>query len=95
MSIQSTHLQNFTVFEKTKIEFSKGINVVIGTNGTGKTHLLKAMYGICEGINNRTQDVYDISQPYFSVNPIELVRSKENSNIKTFVELNFSETSSA
>lgn len=92
MSIISAHLQNFTVFEKIKLEFSKGINVVIGMNGTGKTHLLKAMYGICEGINNSTKEVYDISQPYFSVNPIELVRSKEKSDIKTFVELNFSET---
>lgn len=91
MSIKSAHLQNFTVFENLEVEFSKGINVVIGTNGTGKTHILKVMYGICEGINNNGKEVYDISQPYFSVNPLELIRSKDSSNSRTFIELNFGE----
>lgn len=77
------------MFENLEVEFSKGINVVIGTNGMGKTHILKAMYGICEGINNNDKEVYDISQPYFSVNPIELIRSKDSSNSRTFIELNF------
>lgn len=95
MSIKSVYLQNFTVFEELKIDLSKGINVVIGTNGTGKTHLLKSMYGICEGINNRTTDVYDIAQPYFSVSPIELIRFKKNMDTRTFVELNFGESKTA
>lgn len=91
MSIKFAHLQNFTVFENLEVEFSNGINVIIGTNGTGKTHILKAMYGICEGINNSDKEVYDISQPYFSVNPLELIRSKDRSNSRTFVKLNFGE----
>lgn len=95
MSIKFTHLHNFTVFEDLQIAFSKGINVVVGTNGTGKTHLLKAMYGICEGINNRTDDLYDISQPYFSVNPVELIRFKESSEVRTFIELNFGKSKAA
>ncbi|MBF0109005.1 MAG: AAA family ATPase [Magnetococcales bacterium] len=37
-------LSNFTVFEALDIEFSKGINVFVGANGTGKTHLLKLLY---------------------------------------------------
>ena len=95
MSIKSVHLQNFTVFENLEVEFSRGINVVIGTNGTGKTHILKAMYGICEGINSSNTDVYDISQPYFSVNPLELIRSKDSSNPRTFIKLNFGENRAA
>lgn len=95
MPIKSAHLQNFTVFKELQMNFSNGVNVVIGTNGTGKTHLLKSMYGICEGINNRGTDAYDISQPYFSVNPLELVRDKINRDTKTFVKLYFSEESSA
>lgn len=41
-----THLTltNFTVFEQLEMEFSKGINVFIGANGTGKTHILKILY---------------------------------------------------
>ena len=40
-------LNNFTVFEELKLDFSTGINVLVGTNGTGKTHLLKTLYSSC------------------------------------------------
>lgn len=35
---------NFTVFTDLDVEFTSGINVFIGENGTGKTHLMKAIY---------------------------------------------------
>ena len=44
MSLKSIQVQNFTVFEEEKIEFSRGINVMVGPNGVGKTHLLKLLY---------------------------------------------------
>lgn len=37
-------LQNFTAFSDQAMEFVSGINVLIGENGTGKTHVLKALY---------------------------------------------------
>jgi hypothetical protein len=37
-------LENFTVFEKARFEWAAGINVFVGANGTGKTHLLKLLY---------------------------------------------------
>ncbi|MFO0574540.1 MAG: ATP-binding protein [Polyangia bacterium] len=49
MPIYRTTLVNFTVFERAEFEFSRGINVLIGKNGTGKSHLLKALYGMTEG----------------------------------------------
>ncbi|MBF0583184.1 MAG: AAA family ATPase [Magnetococcales bacterium] len=41
-----THLTltNFTAFEHLEMEFSKGVNVFVGANGTGKTHILKLLY---------------------------------------------------
>lgn len=44
-----THIKvnNFTSFSNLDQEFSPGINVVIGANGTGKTHLLKILYAAC------------------------------------------------
>ena len=48
MSIESIGLKNFTVFEDFELEVSSGINLFIGENGTGKTHLLKAIYAACE-----------------------------------------------
>jgi len=47
MAINSIELQNFTVFENIKCAFSSGVNVIIGANGTGKTHLLKVIYSFC------------------------------------------------
>lgn len=49
--IDRLELKNFTVFDKLKIDFSSKINVIIGENGTGKTHLLKSTYGLCSGAN--------------------------------------------
>ena len=31
--------------------FSPGINIIIGENGTGKTHLIKAIYSACSLVN--------------------------------------------
>ncbi len=42
--IKYLKLQNFTVFKDAELEFSPGLNVIIGENGTGKTHLLKLGY---------------------------------------------------
>ena len=47
--ITNLTLKNFTVFTGLTLELSPKINVIIGENGTGKTHLLKAAYGLCAG----------------------------------------------
>jgi ABC-type ATPase involved in cell division len=46
-SITRLRLQNFTAFESLDLSFSPGINVLIGVNGTGKTHILKVLYAAC------------------------------------------------
>lgn len=40
--------EKFTVFESLEIPFSRGINILVGENGTGKTHILKAAYAACD-----------------------------------------------
>lgn len=37
-------LQNFTAFSELEENLSPGVTVIIGANGTGKTHLLKVLY---------------------------------------------------
>ncbi|ABZ83031.1 conserved hypothetical protein [Heliomicrobium modesticaldum Ice1] len=36
--------ENFSAFESLDLSFSPGINVFIGKNGTGKTHVMKTLY---------------------------------------------------
>ena len=44
--ISHFHLKNFIAFADLGIDFSPGINIVIGENGTGKTQLLKAILAL-------------------------------------------------
>jgi energy-coupling factor transporter ATP-binding protein EcfA2 len=46
--IERLKLKNFTAFKELDMEFAPGVNLFIGANGTGKTHILKAMYA---GVN--------------------------------------------
>lgn len=50
---------NFTVFTDIDITFSPGINIIIGKNGTGKTHLMKAIYAACSLIDKRVDRTFD------------------------------------
>lgn len=38
-------IENFTAFDNLDLKLTNGINVLIGANGTGKTHLMKMLYG--------------------------------------------------
>jgi energy-coupling factor transporter ATP-binding protein EcfA2 len=47
MKVTSLKLKNFTVFrDEATIPFCSGINVLIGANGTGKSHVLKMVYSV-------------------------------------------------
>lgn len=44
MAIKRIQLENFTVFENLDINLEAGMNVLIGENGLGKTHIMKLLY---------------------------------------------------
>lgn len=50
--IQRLELENFTCFSKAAMDFSSGINVFIGENGSGKTHVLKVLYLLSDKVNH-------------------------------------------
>lgn len=52
MAIKRIQLENFTVFDKMDIEFTEGINVFIGENGVGKTHVMKVLYSACQAVKH-------------------------------------------
>jgi ABC-type cobalamin/Fe3+-siderophores transport system ATPase subunit len=47
-------LERFTAFEEASFEFASGVNVLIGENGTGKSHLLKLIYCVSESVRRHT-----------------------------------------
>ena len=54
--LKRLHLRNFTVFEDAEFEFGEGLNVIVGTNGTGKSHVLKAGYAVLRSLTSRLKN---------------------------------------
>ena len=48
MALTRVKLERFTAFSELDLELSPGINVLLGENGTGKTHVMKVCYAACE-----------------------------------------------
>ena len=42
--LRSLRLKDFTVFQEADLRFGANLNVLVGENGSGKTHILKAAY---------------------------------------------------
>lgn len=51
--IQTLDIKNFTAFQQITLSCSPGVNVVIGANGTGKSHLLKLAYALSSVLNRK------------------------------------------
>lgn len=54
--LKRLQIRDFTVFASADFEFSKGLNVIVGTNGTGKSHVLKLGYAVLKGLKGRLQE---------------------------------------
>lgn len=50
--LKTLEIKNFTCFPEAKLEFSPGLNVIVGENGTGKSHLLKLGYAVLRSLKN-------------------------------------------
>jgi ABC-type ATPase involved in cell division len=57
MVLTKIYLENFTVFDKIEMKFTPNINVFIGENGTGKTHVMKLLYSACQAAQIQTTAV--------------------------------------
>ena len=44
--LKTLEVRNFTAFPEARLDFAEGLNVIVGENGTGKTHLLKLPYAV-------------------------------------------------
>ena len=75
MAIKKIQLNNFTVFEDLTMDVSSGVNVFIGENGMGKTHIMKVLYSACQARKS------DVSFPHKMVR----VFQPDDSNIQRLV----------
>ena len=102
MAINKLSIKRFTVFDKIEFDFCDGINVFIGENGTGKTHLLKIIYAICgcerleSTENKKTQDFNEKIRACFQTkdlakltsNHVDDITRSKNTIIEAFIDDN-------
>jgi len=94
MAVKKIEIKDFNIFKDFELEFSPGINVFIGENGTGKTQLLKLLYAEdCKrwGYPNKNNYFTGRLQAWYQLFGKEYVNSlNENSIVK--IESNDYET---
>jgi len=79
--IKLLNIKGFTKFVDTQnIEFCDGINVLIGTNGVGKTHILKLLYMITKSLKNHqfNDNLKENLKNYFKTDSLSTLISKFN-----------------
>lgn len=75
MPIERICIKNFTAFDEFTMECAEGINVIIGENGTGKTHLMKGVYMILQEINIFNGEPKHLMYNYFKSSNDEVIRN--------------------
>ena len=78
MPIKCIGLKNFTVFEDFQLEVSSGINVFVGENGTGKTHLLKALYAACEITKDKSLGANFLEKCFKNQGSVDFFKNDKN-----------------
>ncbi len=62
---ESLQLENFTAFTKAEFDFVSGLNIFVGENGTGKTHVMKALYAMQLAQSRQSSDIRTILEDLF------------------------------
>lgn len=80
--LKSLELENFTAFGTARLQFAKGLNIFVGENGLGKTHLLKLPYVVAsvsaeEGRKpNASEPTKALLQPRIAQKLVNVLRSE-------------------
>ena len=86
MKINKLRLINFRNYEEVEVEFSKGVNIILGDNGVGKTNLVEAIDFLTIGKSFKTNDEKEMirfDQDFARIN-LEILR-KDRINVQCVV----------
>lgn len=77
MFISNLKLFNFRSYRRCEVSFSKGINIITGSNNSGKTTILKSLYALQSGYAMQHDDIR-ATEEYFKINvTIENISEQE------------------
>ena len=78
---ESLRLENFTAFAHAEFDFVPGLNIFVGENGTGKTHVMKALYAMQLTESRQAQSVaISLSELFQTQNITDIIRQGSESN---------------
>ena len=81
-------LERFTAFKHLDLDLSPGINVFIGANGTGKTHLLKVAYAACDITQTKKNFAEKLTSIYLpSGRAIGRLVKRRKGSVRTAIEV--------
>ncbi len=63
--LEKIKFERFTAFENLEVRFSPGMNIFVGENGTGKTHILKAAYAACDIAKSKGEFAEKINNVFY------------------------------
>ncbi|MEK8019773.1 MAG: AAA family ATPase [Candidatus Parabeggiatoa sp.] len=103
MRIEGLSIENFTLFGKNHLKFSDGLNIIIGENDTGKSHLLRLLYALIESNNlvalNKAERKNYLLQLFIPQKLIDIFKPEELAHLiksgqkKSQVKIDFTEYS--
>lgn len=86
--IEKIKFEKFTAFEKLEVSFSPGINIFVGENGTGKTHILKGVYAACDITKSRKSFAEKINKVFLpSGEHIGRLAKRSSVSTKGYIEI--------
>jgi len=86
--LEKIKFEKFTAFEKLEVRFSPGINIFIGENGTGKTHLLKVAYAACDIAKSKGGFAEKVNNVFYpSGKQIGRLIKRSSTSSKGFIEV--------
>jgi predicted ATPase len=84
---KSLRLENFTAFRDASFDFTPGVNAFVGENGTGKTHVMKALYAmqltqsrVSRSINSTLEELFQTK------NGADIVRLGIDNSVVTYAD---------
>ena len=68
-------MKNFTAFSDAEFEFVPGVNVFVGENGTGKTHVMKVLYAMQLTQSRQSSNIRTVLEDLFQTkNAADVIR---------------------